>query len=106
MSAAELVPWLRALLGDDLEGWHSLEAVFLPRAGHEDRHLYARAREHAARCEAELAVLGEHAVTEWLVCCRACAGYYEPRADFPCQTVRLIGYGYRHRPGYREEWKP
>ena len=26
--------------------------------------------------------------------------------EYPCKTVRLLGYGYRFRPGYREEWKP
>lgn len=33
--------------------------------------------------------------------CRAC------RVHYPCRTIRLIGRGYRHWPGYREaEWKP
>ena len=28
------------------------------------------------------------------------------RVRFPCRTVRLLGGGYRHRPGYKEEdWK-
>ncbi|QBI56754.1 DUF6221 family protein [Streptomonospora litoralis] len=27
-------------------------------------------------------------------------------AQYPCSTVRLIAWGYRHRPGYREEWRP
>ena len=23
-----------------------------------------------------------------------------------CRTIRLLGSGYRHRPGYRQEWAP
>jgi hypothetical protein len=23
-----------------------------------------------------------------------------------CRTVRLLASGYKHRPGYQEEWKP
>lgn len=121
----ELVPWLRGLLEHDLDGWRSLEVVFLPRAEHEDRYLHARAREHAARCEAELAVLDEHKSSGGMYpTCRTCAdwspGSYmgdeeeweEPPDDMsarahPCKTVRLLGYGYRFRPGYREAgWKP
>lgn len=65
-----------------------------------------------ARCEAELAILDLHG-GEWLdqdladgdyrvrqVCTRCDDGYW------PCRTVRLLASGYRHRPGYREEWKP
>ena len=64
-------------------------------------------RDTIARCEFELAVLDEHAVTELTGCCRTCAGYQEPRADYPCTTVRLLGYAYRFEDGYREaEWKP
>lgn len=83
-----------------------------------------------ARCEAELAILDEHAIIErkvgWLETdedqqidisdhlpvCRVCVPkntHFETRADVPtgsCRTVRLLAYGYRHRPGWREEWTP
>lgn len=124
-----LVPWLRALLEYDLEGWRSRERAYLPRAEHEDKYLYARAREHAARCEAELAVLDEHyiltrddrneAYEEFSVVtiggankgfgCVTCHYYGQGgvKGYGYCRTVRLVGYGYRFRPGYREaEWKP
>ncbi len=67
-----------------------------------------------ARCEAELAVLDEHAARngyglalvmhgkpgdDCVRICKACS------APYPCRTVRLAGWGYRHRPGYREEWR-
>lgn len=71
-----------------------------------------------ARCEAELAILDEHRPTDYLCygdrLCRRCQwGDDEPERDelhhgvvYPCRTVRLLGSGYRARPGYREEWKP
>lgn len=69
-------------------------------------------RDTIARCESELAVLdlhdaepletdlpdGDYRVRQ--VCTRCDDGYW------PCRTVRLLGYGYRWQPGYREEWKP
>jgi Family of unknown function (DUF6221)/Nudix N-terminal len=65
-----------------------------------------------ADCEAKLAVLdlhcgepletdlpdGDYRVRQ--VCTRCDDGYW------PCRTVRLIGYAYRLRDGYREAWKP
>lgn len=30
----------------------------------------------------------------------------EYRKRFPCRTVRLLGTGYKHRPGYQESWAP
>ena len=72
-----------------------------------------------ARCEAELAILDEHKPTDWTAygdhMCRRC---HRPREEaredeeqcewltWPCRTARLLGSGYRHRPGYLEEWKP
>lgn len=60
-----------------------------------------------ARCEAELAILDEHwhAANGWgrpINRCRTCT----KEVSYPCRTIRLIGSGYRFRPGYREEWKP
>jgi hypothetical protein len=72
-------------------------------------------RDTIARCEAELAILDEHAPSQ---------GYHQPEGDltmicvmcaddqmygypYPCKTVRLLGSGYTSRPGYRgEEWAP
>lgn len=68
-----------------------------------------------ARCEAELAILDEHAPVKAghgpkkdHLCCSACVSvsddaYLAIRS--PCRTVRLLASGYKHRPGYREEWK-
>jgi uncharacterized protein DUF6221 len=47
-------------------------------------------RDTIARCEAELAILDEHALT--------CPG------GGPCRTVRILAYGYRYWPGYGEHW--
>jgi hypothetical protein len=73
-------------------------------------------RDTIARCEAELAVLDEHAAVPGydpggpvcLVCgVPAGPGYEDGVVRWPCRTVRLLGYGYRFRPGYREaQWKP
>jgi hypothetical protein len=75
-------------------------------------------RDTIARCEAELAVLDEHTpyVTTEPFNGRRCVRCASDKAypsgvaimeAFPCRTVRLIGYAYRFRPGYREaEWKP
>lgn len=77
-----------------------------------------------AWCEAELAILDEHASDgdEREPQCVRCADTHPGHCEcgwqslggehsraarpYPCLTVRLIGYGYRHRPGYLEEWKP
>jgi hypothetical protein len=55
-----------------------------------------------ARCEAELAILDLHFSNDFerYPECVHCAVEY-----WPCRTVRHLGYGYRARPGYREEWK-
>jgi hypothetical protein len=74
-------------------------------------------RDTIARCEFELAVLDEHAIVrvgykdsrgiDRLSCECATCGLCGPPDSYPCQTVRLLGCGYRFRPGYREaEWKP
>ena len=70
-----------------------------------------------ARCEAELAILDAHAFdttgkfgSEGPPRCTTCLsdrdGYEEQwEADpWPCQTVRLLASGYRHREGYAEHW--
>lgn len=73
-------------------------------------------RDTIARCEAELAILDEHAPVSGyapygpvcVICCDP-GGPGEEAAvvDHPCRTVRLLASGYRHWPGYQAEaWKP
>jgi hypothetical protein len=74
-----------------------------------------------ARCEAELAILDEHAPleTEWGghrddgtwqqggFVCGSC-GHDDGRLGvaWPCRTVRLLAAGYRYRDGYQASWAP
>jgi Family of unknown function (DUF6221) len=73
-------------------------------------------RDTIARCEAELAILDLHKPvwTDFIdsdgqdrtsLDCDECdtGGSAD---NWPCRTVRLLGSGYRHRPGYLEEWTP
>jgi hypothetical protein len=65
------------------------------------------------RCEAELAILDEHA-PEWAdyadgdgtdrtsLECKTCEPPGTPD-NYPCRTVRLLAGGYRHWPGFRED---
>jgi hypothetical protein len=81
-----------------------------------------------ADCEAKLAILDEHyilirddrdeAYEEFSIIPRGGANqdrgcvtcHYEAmggvRGAGVCRTVKLLGTGYRHRPGYQEAWKP
>ena len=81
-------------------------------------------RDTVARCDAELAILDEHApVHAWRpfsarpgrgdgehVGCKKCVTWIEGRIPereaYPCRTVRLLAQGYRHRPGWKQEWRP
>lgn len=38
--------------------------------------------------------------------CVRCSDADEGPTDWPCRTILLVASRYRHRPGYREEWKP
>ena len=75
-----------------------------------------------ARCEAELAILDEHASDgdgQWPQCVR-CADTHPDRCecgvldgqhwrtaqDYPCRTVRLVASGYRHWEGFDLSWLP
>jgi len=103
-SDEESVAWLRAEIGSDLGRWRAtakgleldlpLEAV-----------PYLEARDHAARCEAALAMLDAHPpvqemgpLGEIITRC-ACQRWPE---SFPCCTVRLLGSGYKYRTGFPE----
>lgn len=106
-----LVAWLRAVIeGDRDDAAHRLR---LSRMSAAHRALLM---EKAARANAELAILVEHHGEDTAggqVICHRCSDRNSDHPDIqdlwvaiaaPCRTVRLLGYGYRHRPGYREEW--
>jgi Family of unknown function (DUF6221) len=58
-------------------------------------------RDTISRCEAELAILDEHSPGEIEPeACRRCKG----SLAVPCRTVRLLGSGYKHRPGWEIRW--
>ncbi|NRQ40153.1 hypothetical protein HII36_51270 [Nonomuraea sp. NN258] len=66
-----------------------------------------------ARCQAELALLYEHTpVAEDGVHCPRCvtrtrdAATPCPPEHAPCEVLRLLAFGYRHRPGWKPEWAP
>lgn len=64
-----------------------------------------------ARCEAELAILDLHIPATMNgsdeddgAVCFACNPFDPADGAFPCRTLRALISGYRHRPGWREEW--
>jgi hypothetical protein len=66
-----------------------------------------------ARCDAELAILNKHKPEDWAEgdqCCGCCLSNRSDYAEldvpdpWPCETLRLLASGYRHRPGYQETW--
>lgn len=60
-------------------------------------------RDTIARCETELAILDFHDLAEtW----EQAEGKPLKQAEVLRIVVREIGRAYRHRPGYRQEWKP
>lgn len=94
----DLAAWLRGEIGWWLDYGQKNRArrPITPMRSHEMQLM-------VARCEAELAILdlyeeqsakaGENAMEE-------------DRTWTLGRAVRLLGSGYRSRPGYREEWKP
>jgi len=55
-----------------------------------------------ARCEAELAILGEHIIAHNQrgdALCFTCTD-----GPYPCRTVHLLASAYRHQPGWAEYW--
>jgi hypothetical protein len=98
------VAWLRQVITANLEHYRQV-------AGSAD------AGEKGARCEAELAILDEHAPADFTAygerLCRRCRWDDDERgrdddahhwAVYPCRTVRLLLSGYKHRPGYPERF--
>jgi hypothetical protein len=73
------------------------------KAADSDHIVLSDPQDAIARCEAELAILDEHAPSEAAPdTCRCCKG----SMAVPCPTIRRLGSGYRHRPGYLEDWRP
>jgi len=123
----DLVPWLRPKVEADLKHWRDREAHFLAVREREGDYHYFEARERVAQLEAELAILDEHYILtsgdrnevyeEFSVyrfpshdCdfgCVSCHYYAQGavRNYGYCRTVKALASGYKHRPGYREEWK-
>jgi len=62
-------------------------------------------RNVAARCEAELAILGEHG-GEHMCFENSHDGSTWDWWIGDCRVMRLLGAGYRYRAGYRDEWLP
>lgn len=78
-------------------------------------------RDTIARCEAELAILDLHkpkAGFEYIsrmkeeprdvceICCFESDWGAAYGREYPCDTIRLLAHGYRHRPGWQEGWAP
>lgn len=100
-AAPDLAAWLRDQYGEFLEAAQDLGI----------------SGEAVARCEAELAILEEHALigpsSRGGPICNTCVDITIDPADaenfyvpYPCRTVRLLGSGYRHRDGYLRQWAP
>lgn len=114
--SGEFATWLRKQIVDDLRKWRALEAAYLPDVEREGEVLWQEARERADGFEAQLAILSEHesyqcSNPEGLRCDRCASNQAYPSGAaiheaYPCRTIRLLGSGYKHRPGYREEWRP
>jgi hypothetical protein len=58
-------------------------------------------RDTIARCEAELQIVDLHGEIHEGPCVSV-YDYPQP----PCRELRVKAYGYRHRPGWLEEWRP
>jgi hypothetical protein len=108
----EAVAWLREQINWWLEyaRKNAARRPITPMRSHEMRGMIAR-------CEAELAILGEHGPADFTAygnqMCRRCVwGDDEPDRDddahhwvfCPCRTIRLLAAGYRHREGYARFW--
>jgi Family of unknown function (DUF6221) len=89
-SDEELATWLRRQIRTSLEHYRQV-------AGSDD------AGERGARCEAELAILDLY---EQQAAKASENAMEEDRAWTLWPVIALLGSGYRHRAGYREEWKP
>lgn len=101
--------WLQRQIEADLSEWREQEAAFLRDVEREGDWLYFKARERVAHCEAELAILdacNSQVREATLQADIISTEEYVATEAIGALVVRLLGSGYRHRPGYREEWKP
>lgn len=98
-----LEAWLRHLIESDLLWWRDREAHFLAVRERGGDYDYFEARERVAQLEADLAILDLYEK-------QAAKEFYnameEDRTWTLAPVVRHLGFGYQHRPGYKEEWKP
>ncbi|OPG13654.1 DUF6221 family protein [Microbispora sp. GKU 823] len=115
----ELITWLRATIEGDLAKAKAANDSSVEWAAQyagdcaldaEAEHIQANLpRDAVARCEADLAILDEHA-PGWvgLKMERQVCMVHDPRSgdSWPCRTVRLLARGYRHRPGWQQGWAP
>jgi Family of unknown function (DUF6221) len=113
--------------GEDLYAYVKVGGTYNPKFGEDQDFIALNDPQHVrARCEAELAILAEHRILwrggtdpaneEFSVIsiggadqdhgCMNCHYYGQGgvKGYGYCRTVRLLASGYRHRPGYREEW--
>lgn len=111
MASDELVPWLRGTIEADLSRWRAREEAYLASSRRGRHEALFEAREQIARCEAELAILGEYEAA------RKVMGEARESPEgvgaglWACvktlnRAVGLLGQGYRFRDGYRREWRP
>lgn len=118
----DLAAWLRPKIEAELSRWRGLEAAYLPNVEREGEVLWWEARDHADQLESHLAILDQHKHvptrtgfygTPFDFGCTTCHEMSDPegnsdvRADGWCETIRWLGYGYRHWLKYRDpEWVP
>lgn len=92
----DLVQWLREQIATDVERWRPV----LPGARLNGK---ATAREHLARCEAHTALINACLIG---VDPRDPAPFGSVRADLADDALWFLACAYRHRPGFRDEWRP
>ena len=117
----DLAAWLRPKIEADLREWRERKAHFQRTREREGDFHYFEARERVDRCRAELAIIREHEHartrtgaygTPFDFGCTQCHEMSDPdgnadvRPDGWCETLCLLGYGYRYRGGWRREWAP
>jgi Family of unknown function (DUF6221) len=104
LGADDLAAWLREQVEANLDQWRRLASAYTPGAERVGDVLLHEAREQFARCEAELAILGEHG-DEHMCFENTHDGNTWDYHLGDCRIMRQLGSGYRHRSGYKEEWK-
>lgn len=93
--------WLRIHLHADIAAEMDDSEYQILKAKRTDYH-----SERINRAEAELTILHWH---EGVHSCQGRWGSALVRHtddDGGCWTVRMLAFGYRHRSGWQEEWKP